>query len=113
MSYLVLLLAIAFEVAASLALKASAGFSRIGFSLLALAGFGLSLWLLARVSAALPISVTYPTWAGLGVVGATLGGAWFFAERITLQHALSLGLIVCGVALLHAPIAAWTAGGSR
>ena len=108
----VLLAAIAFEIVASLALKASSGFVRLGYSALALAGFGLSLWLLARVGAVLPISITYPTWAGLGIVGATVGGAWFFGERITLQHTAALGLILCGVALMHAPIAAW-AGGSR
>ena len=110
MPYIILLLAIALEVMASLALKASAGFARWGFSILALSGFGLSLWLLARVSAILPISITYPTWAGLGIVGATLGGALFFAERISVQHMLSLGLVICGTALLHAPIASLTAG---
>lgn len=112
MSYAILFVAIALEVMASLALKASGGFSRIGYSALALVGFGLSLWLLARVSAVLPISITYPTWAGLGVIGATIGGAWFFAERITVQHTVALGLILCGVVLMHAPIAAW-AGSSR
>ena len=112
MPYVVLLIAIALEVMASLALKASGGFVRLGYSALALVGFGLSLWLLARVSAVLPISITYPTWAALGIVGTTIGGAWFFAERIPAQHIASLGLILCGVLLMHAPIAAW-AGGSR
>ncbi len=107
MAYLLLLVAIAFEVAASLALKASVGFSRLGCSAMALIGFGLSLWLLARVSAVLPISITYPTWAGLGIVGATIGGAWFFAENITIQHVLAIGLIISGLALMHAPIGAW------
>lgn len=112
MPYVILLVAIAFEVMASLALKASGGFVRTGYSALALAGFGLSLWLLARVSAVLPISITYPTWAGLGIIGTTVGGSAFFAERISLQHMMAVGLILCGVALMHAPIAAW-AGGSR
>lgn len=112
MPYVILLLAIAFEVMASLALKASGGFARLGYSVLALAGFGLSLWLLARVSAVLPISMTYPTWAALGIIGTAIGGACFFAERISMQHVASLGLILCGVMLMHAPIAAW-AGGSR
>ena len=104
MPYLILLGAITIEVVASLALKASGGFAKFGWSALALAGFGTSLWLLARVSATLPISITYPTWAGLGIVGATVGGAWLFAERITVQHTFSLALIVAGVALMHAPI---------
>ncbi len=112
MPYMILLLAILVEVIASLALKASGGFVRLGWSVLALTGFGLSLWLLARVSAVLPISITYPTWAGLGIVGATIGGAVFFAERITAQHMAALALIVGGVVLMHAPLAAW-AGGSR
>ena len=108
MPYVLLLAAIAVEVMASLALKASDGFTKVGHSAIALLGFGVSLWLLARVSALLPISITYPTWAGLGIFGATLGGALLFAERISLQHATALALIVGGVVLMHAPIAAWT-----
>ena len=108
MPYLILFAAIALEVMASLALKASGGFARWLPSILAVSGFGLSLWLLARVSAILPISITYPTWAGLGIFGATIGGALLFAERISGQHMMSLALIVGGVALMHAPVAAWT-----
>lgn len=101
--YLLLLLAILFEVGASLALKASAGFSRPLPSVMALLGFGAALALLAQITTRLPLSLTYPTWAGLGLVGATLGAAALFGERITVQHGLGIALIVAGVALVHAP----------
>lgn len=60
MPHLILLPTIAIEVIASLALEASDGFVRLEYLAGALLGFGLSLWLLARASAILPISITYP-----------------------------------------------------
>lgn len=104
MPYVILLAAIAIEVGASLALKLSAGLSRPLPAVVALLGFGLSLLLLARVSAQLPLSLTYPTWAGLGVVGATLGAAALFGERVTPQHWAGIATVVLGVALIHMPL---------
>ncbi len=104
MLYVLLLAAIAIEVGASLALKLSDGLSRPLPALAALLGFGLSLLLLARVSAHLPLSLTYPTWAGLGIVGATLGAAALFGERVTAQHWIGIAVVVLGVALIHAPL---------
>ena len=104
MDYLVLLLAIAVEVAASLALKASAGFTRPLPAFLALSGFGTALWLLARVSERLPLSLTYPTWAGLGIVGATLGAVALFDERVTARHWMGIGTIVLGLVIMYAPV---------
>ncbi len=103
MAYALLFLAILLEVTASLALKASVGLTRLWPSLLALAGFGLSLALLAQVSARLPISLTYPAWAGLGIAGTTLGGVLLFGEVLSVQHCAGLAVLVLGICILFAP----------
>jgi small multidrug resistance pump len=51
--------AIASEVTAALALKASAGFSRPLPALVVVAGYGISFWLLALVLRELPVGVMY------------------------------------------------------
>lgn len=101
--YLLLLLAILFEVGASLALKASAGFSRPLPSVMALLGFGAALALLAQITTRLPLSLTYPTWAGLGIVGATLGAMLVFDEPVTTQRWLGIAVVVAGLVVMYAP----------
>lgn len=103
MYYLLLLLAIVLEVAASLALKASAGFSRPLLGVVALAGFGAALFLLAHITTRLPLSLTYPTWAGLGLVGATLGAMLIFSETVSLQRWLGISIVVVGIIVMYLP----------
>ena len=103
MPYAILLAAIVLEVGASLALKASAGFSRPLPGMAALLGFGAALALLAHVTARLPLSLTYPTWAGLGIIGATIGAALLFGEQVTLQRWMGIALVIVGLVVMYAP----------
>ncbi|NGQ92897.1 QacE family quaternary ammonium compound efflux SMR transporter [Rhodobacter sp. HX-7-19] len=103
MPYLLLLLAIGLEVGASLALKASEGFSRLLPGAAALAGFGASLFLLAQITTRLPLSLTYPTWAGLGIVGATIGAMLLFGETVSLQRWLGIVIVVIGIVVMYLP----------
>lgn len=66
--------AIAAEVCATLLLKASDGFGRPLVGVVALAGFGLALWLLSAALQRLPISVAYPVWIGVGSVVVSVAG---------------------------------------
>ena len=100
MAYGLPLVAIPVEVAASILLKASAGFSRPLPAFTALAGFGLSLWLLSRVSAVLPISFTYAAWAGLGIIGATIGGMVVFGETVSAMHWVGIVIVAAGIVVL-------------
>ncbi len=109
MSYALLLLAILIEVGASLALKASAGLSRLVPSLAALLGFGTALALLAQITTRLPLSLTYPTWAGLGIVGSSLGAMLVFGEQIAAQRWLGIILVIVGLAVMYSPGLNWGA----
>jgi small multidrug resistance pump len=109
MPYALLLLAILIEVGASLALKMSAGFTRPLPSLAALLGFGTALALLAHITTQLPLSLTYPTWAGLGIVGASLGAMIVFGEQVTPQRWLGIAMIIVGLTVMYAPALPWGA----
>jgi small multidrug resistance pump len=101
--YVLLTVAIAAEVAATVALRMSGGFSRPVPAALALAGYGVALWLLALAMRSVPLSVSYPMWAGIGTAGALLAAWAVFGERLVALQWAGVTLVVLGVALLNAP----------
>ena len=78
--YWYLAIAIAAEVIATSALKASDGFTRIGPSLAVVVGYGVSFYALAIVLKTIPMGVAYSIWSGLGVVMITIVGAVWFKQ---------------------------------
>ena len=101
MSYLYLLSAIVFEVAGSLLLRSSDGFAKFWLGTLSVLLFILSLGLLAAAMKHIPISVSYPLWAGLGTVGALVGGRYFFAEIITTWQVIGVGVVLAGAVIIR------------
>ena len=101
MPVLFLSIAIAAEVAGTIALKYTEGFTRIGPSAIVVAGYGLSFWMLALVLKALPIGLTYAVWAAVGTALIAGIGIVAFDEPAGLLKMASLGLIIAGVVGLN------------
>ena len=101
MPYLYLLCAILFEVAGSLLLRLSHGFERLGAGVLSITLFILSLGLLSFVMRDIPVSVSYPLWAGLGTVGALIGGKLLFTEQITALQVAGVAVVLYGAAMIR------------
>jgi small multidrug resistance pump len=99
--YVLLLLAIAAEVVATTALKATAGFTRPGPSLLVIGGYGLAFWLLGLVMQRLPVGVTYAIWSGAGIVLITLLAALVYRQLPDWPALLGMGLIISGVVVIQ------------
>jgi small multidrug resistance pump len=102
MPALLLAAAIVSEVAATLALRASEGFSRPLPVAVVVVGYGLSFWLLALALKHIPISLTYAIWSGVGTALIAIGGVVAFGETMNAMKLASLGIIVLGVAGLSA-----------
>ena len=99
--YALLSLAIAFEVAATLALKSAAGAERSWAThALALAGYGAAFTCLAHSLETLPVGVAYAVWAGVGTAGVALLAAWLFGETPQPAAWAGVALIVVGVGVL-------------
>jgi small multidrug resistance pump len=94
-------IAIASEVAGTVALKYTDGFTRLGPSALVVAGYGLSFWMLALVLQELPIGLTYAVWAAVGTALIAGIGIFAFGEPATTLKLLSLALIIAGVVGLN------------
>lgn len=100
MNWVLVVVAVVAEVTATLALRASAGFSRFWPSLVVVVGYAVAFVLLARVIGALGVGPVYAAWAGLGTVGAAVGGWLLFAERLTPVTLLGMALVVLGVVVM-------------
>lgn len=101
MPWLYLALAIAAEVIGTSALKASDGFSRIGYAALSLLAYGIAFYLLAQVLRTIPVGIAYAIWAGAGVALVTLIGLVVFGQKLDLAGVIGISLIVAGVVVLN------------
>jgi small multidrug resistance pump len=97
MAWVLLVLAIAAEVVGTLSLKASDGFSRLWPSVAVVLGYGVAFTLLAFALKTLDVGPAYALWAGLGTVGAAIGGWLIFSERLSLLTVSGIVIVVIGV----------------
>jgi len=81
-TWLLLGIAVIFEIAGAIGLGFSEGFSLIGPTLAALAAFAVALYLVSRVMKTLPVSIAYPVWAGGGTAGVALIGVLALGEEL-------------------------------
>lgn len=101
MGYLLLVGAIAAEVAGTTAMKYSEGFSRLVPSLLTVAGYVISFALLAQTLKTLSVGTAYAIWSGLGTAAIATIGVAFLGEGVTAAKAAGIALIIVGVVVLN------------
>ncbi|GAA2595621.1 SMR family transporter [Actinomadura fulvescens] len=101
MPYVLLGLAIAAEVTATLSLRASEGFSKLGPSSIVVVGYIVSFVLLAKALTALNVGPVYAIWSALGTVGAFAGGALLFDEPVRPVTLIGAGIILVGVVVMN------------
>lgn len=101
MTYFYLSLAIVSEVVATTTLKSTAGFTRPLPSLIVVVGYGISFYFLSLTLRALPVSITYAIWSGLGIVLVTLAGALVYRQIPDTPALIGIGLIVAGVSVIN------------
>ena len=99
--YVALGLAIVAEVIATSALKASAGFTRLGPSAIVVLAYGAAFYCLSLTLQSLPVGVAYAIWSGLGIVLVTAVSYVLYRQSIDLPALIGMGLIVAGVAVIQ------------
>ncbi|MCR9059755.1 MAG: SMR family transporter [Rhodobacteraceae bacterium] len=100
-TYLFLGAAILAEVIATSALARTENFTRLVPSLITIAGYGLSFWLLSYPIRVLPTGVVYAIWSGAGIVLITMVAWLAFDQNLDLPALVGLGLIIAGVVIIN------------
>jgi small multidrug resistance pump len=94
-------IAIAVEVCATLALRASDGLTRPALTVLVVAGYATSFWLLALVLRDMSVGTAYAIWSGAGTAGLAIIGMLALGEPATALRIAAIALIVVGVIALN------------
>lgn len=101
MNWIYLAIAIACEVLATSALKATEGFTRWQPSVLVAVGYALAFYFLSLTLRSLPVGVVYAIWSGVGVVLVSVLGWFLYRQTLDTAALVGIGLIVAGVMVLH------------
>ncbi|TMQ90759.1 multidrug efflux SMR transporter [Actinomadura soli] len=101
MPFVLLALAIAFEVTATLSMRASDGFTKPGPAVVVVAGYVISFFFLAKALTSLNVGPVYAIWSALGTIGAFVGGVLLFGEQVRPLTIAGAVIIVVGVIVIN------------
>ena len=101
MTYVLLVVAIAFEVIATSALKATEGFTRPGPSIVTLIGYALAIYFLSLTVRTLPVGIVYAVWSGAGIVLIAAIGWIYYRQTIDMPGLIGIALILAGVVVVN------------
>lgn len=94
-------IAIVMEVIGTTFLKLSAGYTKLGPSIMTVVCYAACFWLLSLTMKKVDIGIAYAIWAGAGTALIAMIGLVFFKEPMTLWKGLSIVAIIAGVVGLN------------
>jgi small multidrug resistance pump len=100
-AYILLILAIAFEVLSTSFLKDTNGFTNFYPSLIVIIALCVCLYLMSHSMKFIPVGIVYATWAGLGIVAISVIGVLKYKQIPNIPTIIGLGLIVVGVTIVN------------
>ena len=101
MHYAILLAAVIAETIGTTALYASQQFTRLWPSLLVVASYAISFYLLSMTLKWFPVGIMYAFWSGMGVVLIALFGFLVYGQRLDWPAIIGLAMIVGGIVVIH------------
>ena len=100
-SYLFLVLAVVLGTASNSFAKSAEGFTLLTPSILTAVTIVLCMYTLSLVMKAIPVGITYASFAGLCIVATVLIGIFKFNQIPNLYTVIGLGLIIAGVLMVN------------
>jgi len=97
-------LAAAFEVLFAVSMKFSEGFTKPLPAALTVTGAVGGFIFLTIAMKTLPVSVAYPIWTAVGILGTVALGFWLLGESLTPFKLISVGFIIAGIVGLRASL---------
>jgi small multidrug resistance pump len=100
MGWVFLALAIAFEIAGTISLTLTAGFTRLTPIIAVVVFYLVSFGALGLALKTVPVSVAYAIWSAIGIAIVSAVGMTWFGESVSALKVAALAIIVAGVVLL-------------
>ena len=98
---LIFFFAVLSEVTATTSLKFSEGFTKLVLSLIVLAGYALSFYLLSLSLKVIPIGTAYALWSGIGIVLTVIVGIVIWRESMDWARGIGISLIILGILVIN------------
>lgn len=95
-AWVLLGIAILFEVIGTSLLKASDGFTRWGLGMASIGCYWICFGFLAVAIKAIPVGVAYAIWSGVGIVAIAVIGLILFKQNLSIVQIACIGLIAIG-----------------
>jgi small multidrug resistance pump len=99
--YLFLLIAIISEVAASTALRATEGFTKLVPSIITVIGYIISFYALSLTLGTIKLGIAYALWSGIGMVLITALGWLVYKQKLDWPALAGIALIILGVIVIQ------------
>ncbi|EPH5216474.1 SMR family transporter [Campylobacter upsaliensis] len=100
MYLLYVVLAALLDIVANLALNKSNGFRNFKWGLLSILLVWLAFYLLALSLEGMKLAIAYTLWGSIGILGTTLGGWYFFKQKLKPIGWLGIFIIIIAVITL-------------
>jgi small multidrug resistance pump len=101
MGWVYLAAAIGFEIAGTISLKLSAGFTRLAPAIAVVVFYGVCFSALGLALKTVPVSVAYAVWSAVGIAVLAAVGMIWFREPVSALKLAALAVIVAGVVMLY------------
>lgn len=101
MAWILLGFAIAAEIVGTLLLKASDGLTKLIPSIGVVIGYLTAFALMSQSLKKLDVGITYAIWSGVGIIGAAVGGYFFFDQQLSKLNIIGIGIIILGVVVMN------------
>jgi len=100
-AHLYLAVAIVAETVATTALKSAESFTRLWPSVITVAGYAISFYLLSLTLKVLPVGIVYAVWSGVGIVLISVLGWLVHKQTLDLPALVGIALILAGVVIIN------------
>jgi small multidrug resistance pump len=101
MAWVLLGFAIAAEIVGTLLLKASNGLTKLMPSIGVVVGYLTAFALMSQSLKKLDVGITYAIWSGVGIIGAAIGGYYFFDQQLNKVTIIGMSIIIIGVVVMN------------
>ena len=100
MHYVHLAIAIIAEVTGTLALRASASFTKFYPSLIVVVGYALAFYFLSLTLNKIPVGIAYAIWSGVGIVLIAIAGLILYKQAMDLPAVTGMAFIIVGIVMI-------------